>query len=325
MINSAPAVTPIRTDCLLCGATRLRKRSILYRIDPPSRVFDNSNFLECGECGLIQVNKDLDDDELQIYYEDEYNRHKQYNLNLDIFPRDYLWGVSRGRGFVKLLKTHGTSTADKNLQVLDVGCGLGHTLYAFREVSASAQLTGIDYDPTAEEILARFNAKFLLTGLTDEVVAKIGPSVNVLMSSHVLEHVRSPVEFLSRCRKLLAPGGRFVCEVPHATPYHLRRGGAHAPHLSFFSKSTLRRALEESGFAVEFLDTVGRPTFWFEREDTNFRTLLRRIGRRTNKADLRKRRAKQTCELNDIRDIGFFHDEYGGPNRMNLRALCKLL
>jgi ubiquinone/menaquinone biosynthesis C-methylase UbiE len=104
--------------------------------------------------------------------------------------------------------------------VLDIGCGRGAFLddtsapwrNALRNFKGRARhVTGIDVDQNAERnpTLDSFQ---LLTEL-DQWPIEDG-SIDLAVSSYVLEHVEHPTTFMSECSRVMKPGG-YIC---HATP-----------------------------------------------------------------------------------------------------------
>lgn len=82
--------------------------------------------------------------------------------------------------------------------------------------------------------------------LVDEAaLAAVAQSVDLVVMSHVLEHVTNPVKFLGDATKNLRKGGALFIEVPCRDYEHK---AIDEPHLLFFDEAPMRRLLEESGF-----------------------------------------------------------------------------
>jgi hypothetical protein len=77
---------------------------------------------------------------------------------------------------------------------------------------------------------------------------------DLVILSHVLEHVAAPRAFLGLVRGKLAPLGALFIEVPNQDYLHKLSLGT---HLLFFSPTSLGFLLESAGFTVEHLATVG--------------------------------------------------------------------
>jgi predicted SAM-dependent methyltransferase len=89
-------------------------------------------------------------------------------------------------------------------------------------------------------------------------------SVDVATLWHVIEHLDSPRAALEEVREVLAPGGLLAIETPAADTVWLRllRGRWRQlipDHYFFFTRATLARLLEATGFEVVELRKVGKP------------------------------------------------------------------
>jgi 2-polyprenyl-3-methyl-5-hydroxy-6-metoxy-1,4-benzoquinol methylase len=95
-------------------------------------------------------------------------------------------------------------------------------------------------------------------------------SFDAVVAADVLEHVRDPWGLLARIRPVLKPGGRLIASVPNVKylpvlarlilrdDFGYRDAGVlDRTHLRFFTATTARSMLADSGFAVE--RTVFRP------------------------------------------------------------------
>ncbi len=137
---------------------------------------------------------------------------------------------------------------------LDVGCGSGGQLKHFSD--AGWTVTGLDVSPTAIAAAARRVPNATLR--TGTLATFESPDrFDIISMCHVLEHLPDPGETLTRCRELLAPGGRLLVNVPNIESWEARLFGDSwmafdvARHCSHFSPSTLAALLEARGFDVE--------------------------------------------------------------------------
>lgn len=149
----------------------------------------------------------------------------------------------------------------KELEILDIGCGLGQTL-SYLNKKGFGSLYGIDIN--SESIaLCRKN------GLTVEQVDDIrtfalnsGKKYDRIIMSHVLEHIRKEdmIDTLVHIKKyLLKEGGVFLLMVPNAQSYT----GAYWRYEDFthnilFTSGSCIYVLRAAGFTeIEFIDPDG--------------------------------------------------------------------
>jgi SAM-dependent methyltransferase len=74
---------------------------------------------------------------------------------------------------------------------------------------------------------------------------------DLVLLVHVLEHLPSPTDALSRIGRLLAPGGRLYVEVPNFAGPHAAPGKQfHIAHIYNFTPATLRMLAAKTGLRV---------------------------------------------------------------------------
>jgi len=106
------------------------------------------------------------------------------------------------------------------LRILDIGCGGG--LLCEPMARLGADVVGVD--AAAGNIpVARLHAE--QSGLeidyrvgTAEALAETGAQFDVVLNMEVVEHVASPIDYLTACRELLRPGGLHICSTINRNP-----------------------------------------------------------------------------------------------------------
>ena len=150
------------------------------------------------------------------------------------------------------------AAADENSNVLDYGCNTGRHA-SFVKESYGCNVMGADINTAA---IAACKKK----GIPAEMISpiffeKYKSSFDIIINSHVLEHVDDPKNFLVKLRGLLKEDGIFVITIPQerirgdiTTPqilYFLLRFKFENPHKHKFSKNELYSLLEEAGFVPQ--------------------------------------------------------------------------
>ena len=131
-----------------------------------------------------------------------------------------------------------------------------------RPLFPRAELLGFELSASGVELSRRKvpDALFLVADLFQPpagLQAYAGWATDAVCSE-VLEHVDSPVAFLRAAGPYLAPGSRLIVTVPGGPMSAFDR---HIGHRQHFSRDSIRRVLEESGFAVERVYLSGFPFF----------------------------------------------------------------
>jgi SAM-dependent methyltransferase len=144
--------------------------------------------------------------------------------------------------------------------LLELGSGRGFFLNATR--SRGFQPLGIEPSP---DLAGRAAGEFgvdVKQGFLDEVDLS-GRRFACACMFHVLEHVEEPVALLGQLAERLVEPGLIALEVPNISSAMARRRadawGAVQPdnlHITQFTPSTLRSAVERAGFEVVAVDTI---------------------------------------------------------------------
>ena len=97
-----------------------------------------------------------------------------------------------------------------------------------------------------------------------------GHRYDVIVCADVLEHLKEPQKVLQQCKALLSPGGRLITSVPNAGycglvaelmqgDFRYRREGLlDNTHLRFFTRRSLQRFFDESGWSTTSVATTRR-------------------------------------------------------------------
>lgn len=135
-------------------------------------------------------------------------------------------------------------------RLLEVGFGSGRALTSFQELGWEAE--GIDIDPIAVKA-ARAKGLNVQLGQISEQKYPEG-YFDVVVMSHVIEHVPEPLTLLGECHRVLKNGGYLVAYSPNVRSLGHRlyksnwRGLEPPRHLYLFSKDTLLCLARKAGF-----------------------------------------------------------------------------
>jgi SAM-dependent methyltransferase len=156
---------------------------------------------------------------------------------------------------------------------LELGCAAGQLAAAVRSAHPDAAYTGIELSPAgrrAAGIVDRLSDRPLDDLVRDGVLASA--SVDVVVSSHVLEHIPDVHATMSAIGHVLAPGGALFLEVPNGSGHPALPFDENPSHLHFFTVSSLSRLLAAHGFQISRAQTGA---FHDERYPDSLRILAR--------------------------------------------------
>lgn len=142
---------------------------------------------------------------------------------------------------------------NRDLRIVDIGCANGGLLGELKNLGYR-NLLGVDPSPACVANVRKLYGIEAMTGSIRKMPVAIG-KVDLVILSHVLEHVADLQSTLRDLVRLLHDGGWFYIEVPDAARY---REFLVAPfqdfnteHINHFSLSSLRNLFGRYGFAVE--------------------------------------------------------------------------
>lgn len=197
------------------------------------------SLVKCQSCELMLQSPRLDSGGLHKYYRTTYRTNRDPKHQGDLFER----GQRRGEYILEFLREHGMDCRGRIIR--EVGCGYGGILERFRQEGCS--VAGCDMDPKG----AAFGEKKKLDIRPGALEVLLdGTKADIVIISHVLEHMADPVRFLQNVKPLLKIDGVVYLEVPGIeNPRVVKRGyGIQPGHLCYFSLNTLQQACERAGY-----------------------------------------------------------------------------
>lgn len=191
-------------------------------------------------------------------------------------PKEYQYtDSSEGCSHKYLLPTvlnalKGISQANQIRNIFEIGCGNGSFAKALKQ-EGFAITAGVDFSSSGIEVARRENPeiRFEVGSAYDDLRSRYG-TFSVVISLEVIEHLYSPRKFAKSAFDLLEPGGKLIVSTPFHGYFknlalaltgkmdqHFTALWDHG-HIKFWSKATLRKLFEESGFQDIHFRTSGR-------------------------------------------------------------------
>jgi len=239
----------ILTKCPICKSFNFEKLSEKdrYGLFMPVVI--------CKKCGLVQTNPHMTEDSYSNFYQKEYrDLYNPTNSINNLFEDQY----QRGK---KIFEYLGLKEF-KNKNVLEIGCGAGGILKAFKEKGLT--IKGFDLDKRYLQfgIKKGLNLNY---GKLDDILEK-NYAPDIIIYSHVLEHVLDPIKELKKIQKLMHKETLLYIEVPGlkniASAYNKDflqyLQNAHTYH---FTKQTLKNCANSSGLTQIKSDECIRSIF----------------------------------------------------------------
>ncbi len=238
--------------CPLC-ARDAALASVLYDVGSVG-----VGIVRCERCGLVFATAGAGAEELGADYNARAARDRSAGLEAAGAVRP---GAERKRVRLALydrLSQQKITRPREGARALDIGCNTGLLLDLLREFGY--QTEGIERSPAAADAVA---AGHRIYRIDIEGADDLEGRFDLITLTHVLEHLRRPVEALKWIGRHLTPEGIAVIEVPNfddrARPlwglsYRALELG---DHLSFFDRQTLRSAIDRA--ELKLLDLWSAP------------------------------------------------------------------
>lgn len=193
-------------------------------------------------------------------------------------------------------------TEKKNLWI-DVGAGEG----SFLEKITAKKKIGVEISRSGRGSMRR---KKITVMTNDEFLRAKKLNADVISFWHVLEHVDNPFAFIRAAERNLSSSGKLVIAVPNIASYEFEKFGTNWFHLAplyhvwFYSPSSMRKILQNSGLTTEKID------YW--AIEHHFTGLLQSIINKTTGSDnilhklIRRKQDLSTVHIGQILWILFW-------------------
>jgi 2-polyprenyl-3-methyl-5-hydroxy-6-metoxy-1,4-benzoquinol methylase len=101
-------------------------------------------------------------------------------------------------------------------RLLDIGCGAGDNAALIKSRYPESNVFGITHSAAEAELAKKYMTRCWVFDIEDKLTDDLAhQSFDVLIFSHVLEHLRDPAEVLSRLSRLLRRGGQVLIAFPN--------------------------------------------------------------------------------------------------------------
>ena len=208
---------------------------------------------KCNSCGLIMQDIIQTNEEIEEYYNKEYQKTNSLQIGKEQSPREHF--DDRVKTFEHLLNNI-LPLLRPNMKILEIGCGTGELLFLIK--------------PYVQEVVGIEIHKQYVDFMNDELgIEAYAEDVNkidfndrtfdIVLSIMTLDHLPNPAETLHTMKHLLTKDGIIYIEVPNqeeALNYYLPEPNQkrfntffwHKAHYFYFTRDTLTRLMEKVGF-----------------------------------------------------------------------------
>jgi len=237
-------------QCLLCAGA---KKTWLaggtdYEYATTEMKFD---FYQCDSCSLIFIDPIPDESMWEVIYPNNYYAYQTHTYSKFI---KFMRARQLDEKVKKFLKKSGKTNNLNGLRVLEIGCGTGDLLKAFRRFNPDISLMGIDFSEEAIKLVKTSGFK----GQAGDIYKMdLGDQkFDLIICQQLIEHLHNPLILLKQVKSWLDTRGILILETPGIESIERKIfkgcwGGYHIPRHSFlFSEKTIKLILDKHGFEV---------------------------------------------------------------------------
>jgi SAM-dependent methyltransferase len=235
-------------SCLLCASADLEKvQDQVLDIAGVGRC--KLSFVVCRRCGLLHQNPLVAPEHLTKHYE----LFSNYTISDPAAARQ----APPSSQTARLIALQRDAFPDAR-SVYEIGAAAGAALNTFKRRGFT--VGGCDLSLTATAQAMEVFGITLDRADADHAARHVG-DFDIVLMSHVLEHLRDPLATLKELRAHMRAGAGLILEVPCATAVDLLPPGWFAfEHISYFSPATLGAILQVAGFEpLEFRIKLDAP------------------------------------------------------------------
>jgi SAM-dependent methyltransferase len=206
------------------------------------------NTVICKKCGLLITTPRMTLSSLSNFYADDYRELYTGSkfAQFDFADEQYKHGLN----IAKFIKTRSNILSFQDMLVIEVGCGAGGILAAFKQQGAC--VIGLDL---GNDYLEYGRQKYNLNLQQKSVKDYKGEKPDILIYSHVLEHTILPDEIVNM-KNICHDKTLIYVEVPGLLSIHKQYGDfllyLQNAHLYHFSLNTLTNLFQKFGFSLVY-------------------------------------------------------------------------
>ena len=217
--------------CPICTSSSIEKQA-KYRAD--HICFINLERVKCIDCGLhfahpMPASQDLNS------YNASYHESAHGGSERNEKQKAFFIGLAKTR--LNYILNNAPSKNLKISNVLEIGPGPGAFVEVWKEKFPQSKYHALESDKSCHQPLLDLGVNIL----DEKDFSNLNLKFDVLILSHVLEHVTDPVDFLTSFTQKLNVGGHVFIEIPCMDWEHKNLD---EPHLLFFDKPAMNKLLE---------------------------------------------------------------------------------
>jgi SAM-dependent methyltransferase len=219
----------------LCPICDSNKTSFIRKYNSQSKIFNTLNLTKCNNCFLVFTNPMPEIDIWNKYNSDYFNvAHGGITNNINTI--NFFKGIAVVR--MKYILNYLNKNSIILNSILEIGPGVGYLAEKWLKFFPNLKYSVVETDTSCHSSLNKIGIN-VYNNIEDVPETSI---FDLVIHSHVLEHVINPVEFLKNNTFFLRHGGVLFIDVP-CNDWKFKE--LDEPHLLFFDKKPMLYLLNE--------------------------------------------------------------------------------
>lgn len=194
-------------------------------------------YSRCEKCKFRFQNPNVNEKEINEIYKESYVNNQQ--VWFDRWKKNRELTVNYYSRYVK---------NSKDFKILEVGCSNGFNLINIKEKFPKVSVKGFEFDKKTTEF-----ARNLGLDVSNKNLDEVNEKFDLVLISHVLEHVKEFENFIIQLYKLLKENGKLVILVPNSEVWG---EVPHWHHDNYFSKQSFETLFKRMKYKYEIFEGV---------------------------------------------------------------------
>lgn len=256
---SIKKLTPTKkVPCTICGGDQFRPLCDTWSARVPKTT---TPIAICSQCGFVLVNPRWTSDDYQVvmdtWYPAKFSEDPTQRLE---FSFDETSDHIRFRKWIRMEQRISPYFPSGIGTLLDIGAGQGWCIDYLKRKHPSVQACFVERWPSCQvHIVNSYGAVHIGSELDEEWDPQFKNSFDLIVTSHILEHVEAPLAALRKIREYLSPTGYAYLAVPglrtiDTSSSPLVDDFFRPVHLSYFCKESLAALAAQAGLEAEVLE-----------------------------------------------------------------------
>lgn len=245
MTNAKCDLAALR-PCPICQQSSVeRLHTMRFALPTSSPLPISYDVVACGHCGFVYADT--------AGRAEDYARHyTDFSLYEDPTTATGSGGGDADKHRFDVMASLFCQEFHPATRILDIGCGSGGLLRTLRD-RGFHNLVGMDPSAGCVSQLTQLGISGV-QGTLDSISESV-EKFDLIILSHVVEHLLDPVGAVAALRRILAPNGRIYLEAPDALRYQAYPFVPFyffdAEHINHFDSASLANLAVRSGYAVD--------------------------------------------------------------------------